>query len=182
MGTFAFVSSIWIATRLARLWMTSLRWRLESSVPSGPAVFAFWHRDVPPAAAFFRAWQARALVSASQDGQILADLLAGGGLELVRASSSRGAIGASRRLLDALRAGQSVVTAWDGPRGPAGVPKAGPAWLANHSGTPLVSVEFVCKTSMRLNDWSKMAIPLPFSRVGVRFLPTQAHPSAGCTP
>lgn len=180
MGSFASVSTIWIATRLVRLWMATLRWRLESPIPRGPAVFAFWHRNVPAAAAFFRLWRASALVSASRDGQILADLLAGGGLELVRASSSKGAIGGSRRLLASLRAGHCVVTAWDGPRGPAGIPKPGPAWLSRQADTPLFGVEFESKSPLHLKDWSKMAIPLPFSKVTVRFHALPCTPPGGC--
>lgn len=161
----------WLAKSMVRLWMGTLRWYVVDPLPSGPAVFAFWHRNVPPAAAFFRKWPASALVSASRDGQILAEILGGGGLELVRASSSRGAIGATRRLLATLRSGRSVVTAWDGPRGPANVAKPGPLWLARSANTPLFDVAFETPRFVRLGDWSRMEFPWPFSLVKVRFAP-----------
>ncbi|MBK9579681.1 MAG: DUF374 domain-containing protein [Fibrobacterota bacterium] len=160
----------WLIKTLVRLWMGTLRWRMAEAVPSGTAVFAFWHRNVPPAAAFFRNWPATALVSASRDGQILADLLEGGGLELVRASSSRGAVVGTRRLLASLCRGRPVVTAWDGPKGPANVAKPGPFWLAECSNAPLYEVLFESPRSVRLHDWSRMEFPWPFSVVTVRFL------------
>ncbi|HNY30718.1 MAG TPA: DUF374 domain-containing protein [Fibrobacteria bacterium] len=171
-----------MATTAIRIWLGTLRWRVATPVPPGPAVFAFWHRHVPPAAAFFRKWRAAAMVSASRDGQFLADLLADGGLELVRASSSQGASTGARNLLRSLREGRSVVTVWDGPRGPANVPKQGPQWLARSSGKPLFDVLFVPRLALRLGDWSRMELPLPFSVVEVRFQPSAPMRSGGGSP
>lgn len=111
------------------------------------------------------------LVSASRDGQILVDLLKGGRLEVVRGSSSAGFLGGARGLLRSLRDGKSVVSAWDGPRGPRGVPKPGPAWLARLTGAPLLEIRFECSRRLRLGDWSRMELPFPFSEVRVLVRP-----------
>jgi hypothetical protein len=159
---------------IVRGWLSSLRWSLSPDFPQGPAVFACWHRDLVAAAAFFRDRPVCALVSESPDGQALVSVLSGRKLTFVRGSSSRAAVSGARSCLRSLRGGRSVATTWDGPLGPAEIPKAGPAWLAKRSGRPLVSLSFSYGAHLRLGDWSRMAVPLPFTRIQVASLPAEA--------
>lgn len=105
-----------------------------------------------------------ALVSRSRDGQILADILSGGRLVPVRGSSSGGAMGASREILRGLKAGVPLVTALDGPRGPARSSKPGASWFARQADVPLFLLGFGEVRCARAGDWSRLRLPMPFSR------------------
>lgn len=153
-----------IATHFGRCWLRSVRSVCSPDWPDGPAVFAIWHEDALFAAALFRPRHSMALVSLSRDGQFLADMLAGGRLDVVRGSSHRGGVAASRAILRGLADGRSLVTALDGPKGPAFRAKDGPAWLARHAGVPLFLLRFTGTELLRARDWSRLRIPVPFSR------------------
>lgn len=154
-----------------RLWLRTVKPILPSELPGGAAVYAIWHEDTILAGALFRRLPSFALVSRSRDGQILADILAGGLMELVRGSSSGGWIGASRAILGGLSRGLPLVIACDGPRGPARVPKPGAGWFARRAGVPLYHIAFPDARCIRARDWSRLRLPLPFSRPLVRIEP-----------
>ncbi|HXP91447.1 MAG TPA: DUF374 domain-containing protein [Fibrobacteria bacterium] len=157
---------------LGRFWLDSLRFGRSEELRDGPAVFACWHRDLVAASAFFRAKPVSALVSSSNDGEALVRLLSGGRLTFIRGSSSNGAISGAKACLHVLGAGRAVATTWDGPKGPAGMPKRGPDWMARRSDSPLVHLRFSYGSHLRLGDWSRMVVPLPFSRIRVDAGPT----------
>lgn len=139
-------------------------------------MFACWHSDLFASAAFFRRKPVTALVSESRDGQILVDILSGAGMDFVRGSSSSKGAWAARRSLAILASGRSLATTWDGPRGPRGEAKPGPAWIAGKARTRLLGMEFRYGPHVRLGDWSKLVIPAPFSKVGVRWRDAGAAP------
>jgi hypothetical protein len=147
-----------------RLWLRTLKPILPTGFPTGAAVFAIWHEDTILAGALFRRFPSQALVSLSRDGRILSGILSGACMELVRGSSSRGWIGASRSALRGLERGLPLVVACDGPRGPARVPKPGADWFARRAGVPLYRVGFSEVPCLRGKDWSRLRLPLPFSR------------------
>lgn len=156
-----------IAAWTTRAWLSSLRWENHLHPSRGPSIFCVWHRDVPAAGAFLRNLEVTSLVSRSGDGHFLVDVLSGRKMRFARGSDSEGAVGGAKALIDVLRSGGSVATTWDGPRGPEGIPKPGPAWLSRRSGAPLVELEFRYGRHFRLGDWSRMRVPLPFSRISV---------------
>ena len=153
-----------IPTTFGRLWLRSIRPRLPTGWPPGAAIFAIAHEDTLFAAALFRPRDSMALVSRSRDGEALARILDGGRMRLVRGSSSSGAVPASRAILRGLAAGLPLVTAFDGPRGPAGVAKPGPARLADLAEIPVRRLRFEGAVLLRAKDWSRLRIPRPLSR------------------
>ncbi len=58
--------------------------------------------------------------------------------------------------------------ALDGPRGPAGIEKPGIAWLQERSDAPLWRLDFEVRPALRLKDWSRLVVPLPFALARVR--------------
>lgn len=153
-----------ISTTLGRIWLRSVRPRLPTGWPEGAAVFAIAHEDTLFAAALFRPRDAMALVSRSRDGEAFSRILEGGRMRLVRGSSSSGGFPASRTILRGLAEGRPLVTAFDGPKGPAGVVKAGPARLSTLAGVPLRRLRFEGPVLLRARDWSRLRVPLPCSR------------------
>jgi len=57
----------------------------------------------------------------------------------------------------------------DGPRGPRHKVKPGPVALARSSQVPLTMFHAAVDRAWVLNSWDRMMIPMPFSRVLVRF-------------
>lgn len=153
-----------IPTTFGRIWLRSVRPRLPTGWPPGAAIFAIAHEDTLFAAALFRPRDSMALVSRSRDGETFAKILEGGAMRLVRGSSSSGAVPASRAILRGLAGGVPLVTAFDGPRGPAGIAKPGPARLSELAGVPLRRLRFEGSVVLRARDWSRMRLPTPFSR------------------
>ncbi len=156
-----------IAARLVRLWLGSLRWQVDLPTVPGPVVYGVWHGDLFAAGAWLRDQPVTSLVSASRDGDFLVESLEGRGMDFARGSDSRRAVAGARALKRALESGRSVATTWDGPRGPAGTRKRGPSWLAASSGVPLRELRFRYGAHLRLSDWSRLRIPLPWTKIVV---------------
>lgn len=133
-----------------------------------PVIFASWHGRVLLLPSLYESLQARVLASRSRDGELLARVLERFGFEAIRGSSSRGGAGALRAMVDALRDGQNVLVAPDGPRGPREQVKPGIAALARLSGAPVVPIAVGSSSEWRLRSWDGFRIPVPFSRCVAR--------------
>src|SRR4029078_3733490 len=100
-----------------------------------------------------RYWPERrgaALISASRDGAILADLIERFDFEVVRGSSSRRGASAIRQLAEVIASGRDVVITPDGPRGPAYELGQGIIYLAQQSGAEVVPINMEYSSSWRV--------------------------------
>jgi lysophospholipid acyltransferase (LPLAT)-like uncharacterized protein len=136
-----------------------------------PVIYALWHGRllmVPWIGSRFAgergARRIRVLASRSRDGELLARFVRRFGLEAVRGSSSRGGAEALRGLAAALRAGDDVVLAPDGPRGPRQRVQSGLPALAALTGAPVVPLAFAARPARRLASWDAFLVPAPFAR------------------
>ncbi len=82
------------------------------------------------------------LVSASRDGDLVADLTQRFGFEVVRGSSSRLGASAILELSNVLATGRDILITPDGPRGPAYELGPGIIFLAQKTGAEVVPVNF----------------------------------------
>ena len=169
--TFACILSL-----LMRLcWLT---YRVETEVRDGAmpffkgeqqGIFCFWHGRmiVFP---FFKpkSIPMHVLISHHRDGEMIARIISYFGINCVRGSSNKGAMEATRKLLQLLKNGDSVAITPDGPRGPIFKAQNGAAILAKMSTKPLVPVTFSASKPHRLRSWDRFMIPLPFSKVVVQ--------------
>ncbi len=146
-------------------------WRLRLSgedpfAPGTPFVGAVWHRGLLVAA---HTWRNRGLgvsVSRSRDGDRIDAVLRHLGFAASpRGSSSRGGSALLREAIRRIRAGEVIALLPDGPRGPAGVAKAGAVVLAGACGAPLVPVGIAARPCLRFASWDGAFLPLPFARV-----------------
>lgn len=160
-----------IAAWLVRHWLDSLRWNVQVPATGEPVVYCVWHRDVFAAGAWLRDRAVTSLVSASRDGDFLVEVLSGRSMDFARGSDSRRAVPGARAMLRRAREGRSLATTWDGPRGPAGTRKDGPLWMSRTSRAPLVELRFGYGPHLRLGDWSRMRIPLPWTTIEVGVAP-----------
>lgn len=131
-----------------------------------PMVFAFWHgRSIMLPFLVQGRPDAYIMNSTHRDGEIITRALERFGIHSTRGSSSRGAVGGTLALLRALRRGNSIALIPDGPRGPAGVAKAGAVELASTGAAPLYPLAFSASRAVRLRGWDRMMLPLPGARV-----------------
>ena len=119
---------------------------LEQTLQSGPVIYAFFHSRIllmpfsVPRGRPFR--PVAALISASEDGTLIARAVQSLGVRAARGSSSRQGAQARGELLHELRAGVNVAVTPDGPKGPALVVKPGVVWLARESQAAIVAMSY----------------------------------------
>jgi lysophospholipid acyltransferase (LPLAT)-like uncharacterized protein len=110
------------------------------------------------------------MVSASRDGDIIADTVARFGMRPVRGSSRHGGRAALDLMIDALRAGGvSAGVIVDGPGGPALIAKPGAVLQARATGLPIVPGTWWARPLIRVGSWDRTIVPLPFSRIAFAF-------------
>lgn len=130
-----------------------------------PCVVAFWHGSMLPIWWAFRGLRPTAMVSASRDGALLAQLLEDWNYRTVRGSSSQGG---SAALSDLVKAAHDhvVMLTPDGPRGPAQVMKPGAVVAAQRAGVPLLLVGArPSRAKIFGRSWDRFALPLPFATI-----------------
>jgi lysophospholipid acyltransferase (LPLAT)-like uncharacterized protein len=130
-------------------------------------LFVCRHGQLWPALWAVRGTGTRVLVSRSGDGELLARLLEGWGFSVSRGSSSRDGMSGARDALRALRMGQVVGLAVDGPRGPRAEIQEGSLRLARRAGVPLVPLRSSGGTWTLRRSWDHFEIPRPGGRIDV---------------
>lgn len=135
---------------------------------SHPVVGVTWHNRL----LFFPAVFPRevckktvAVVSASRDGQYIADLIKCFGLRSARGSSSKGGAHAQLEASRALKEGNHVSFTPDGPRGPRYHMSKGPVHLASLHGTSVVPIAINASRYWECRSWDRFQIPKPFSKL-----------------
>lgn len=128
-------------------------------------VLAFWHGTMLLPWFLHRRQNMQALISLSEDGEILARTLQHWGYEVIRGSSSMGGKEAMQLMTDAVQAGASLCVTPDGPRGPRHRMKMGAVRVAQKALVPLVLLSVHIKKKRVMRNWDQFEIPFPFSRV-----------------
>jgi len=137
-----------------------------------PILFAGFHEGMLFLPYHFRDRDGVVMVSASRDGDLIADTMALFGLRAARGSSTRGGQAALDAMTDEInvtRCSGGIIV--DGPRGPASVAKMGAITLARDTGLPIVPGSWCASHMLRLRSWDTTLIPLPFSRMVFAFEP-----------
>jgi lipopolysaccharide heptosyltransferase II len=130
------------------------------------AIYPFWHGDEFAMLLNNQKNNISIMVSLSDDGQRLAEILERFGYRTVRGSSNKGAQRALIQIIKEARAGYSIAFAADGPKGPYHKLKEGLVYVAQKTGLPVVPITSSAKHRIVLkNSWEKGRIPLPFSKV-----------------
>jgi len=116
---------------------------------------------------FFSQRHGAALISASRDGDLLADAVQRFGYDAVRGSSSRMGASAILQLGEVLASGGDVVITPDGPRGPAYELGPGIIFLAQKTGAPVMPVDIEYSSCWRIKSWDRFIVPRLFAKVRV---------------
>jgi lysophospholipid acyltransferase (LPLAT)-like uncharacterized protein len=137
-----------------------------------PAILVVWHGEhflVPFIGP--RNDRVNALITLHRDGEVLARGGTHFGVKFVRGSGDHGkefmrkrAVQAFAAMLRLLRKGETVVLTADVPK-VARVAGLGAVTLAKHSGCPIVPIGLATSRRVRLSNWDRTCINLPFGRM-----------------
>jgi lysophospholipid acyltransferase (LPLAT)-like uncharacterized protein len=160
---------------LVSLWTRTLRVRylgVEQRVHKLPrrptGIFVFWHQRMLAFAGVFQHTGFRVIVSQHGDGEMIARIVEGLGMQAIRGSTTRGGVHALREILrDSDRDVQIAITP-DGPRGPRFAFREGAIYLASRSGLALFPVAVSFASYISLPTWDGFIIPRPFTRTVMR--------------
>ncbi len=166
-----------VGFRVLQLWVRTLRYEIDdrAGVVGKPAdqnyIGALWHNRLLifpfVLRRFFSNRHGAALISASRDGDLLADAITRFGFDVVRGSSSRLGASAILQLADVLASGGDVVITPDGPRGPAYELGPGIIYLAQKSRAAVLPVNMEYSSCWRLKSWDRFILPRPFAKICV---------------
>ncbi len=127
-----------------------------------------WHNRLMFFPMMFPKWIRKytvAVISASRDGQYIADLISQFNLRATRGSSSRKGARALSGALKSIKNGDNVSFTPDGPRGPKYKMSKGPVYLASQTQTPILPISINYSRYWELKSWDKFQIPKPFCKV-----------------
>ena len=160
-----------------QLWALTLRYKIEDragvvgKVTAQNYIASLWHNRLLifpfVLRRFFPDRHGAALISASRDGELLADAIKRFDYDVVRGSSSRLGASAILQLSQTLASGRDVVITPDGPRGPVYELGPGIVFLAQKSGAAVVPVNIEYSSCWRLKSWDRFILPRPFAKVHV---------------
>jgi lysophospholipid acyltransferase (LPLAT)-like uncharacterized protein len=147
--------------------------------PRMPAIFAFWHGQhfMTPFVRIKDSYRAKVLISRHRDGEYNAIAAERLGIGAIRGSGDHGAafhrkggVGAFKEMVRALQDNYNVALTADVPKR-ARVAGLGIIMLARESGRPIMPFAMVTSHFIRLKNWDRTTINLPFGRgalVGIK--------------
>jgi len=165
--------------RIVRLYAATFRLTVQNEQPwmarveSGQAVvLCCWHQQFFSAIRHFknyRPYNPPLMISMSADGELVAGIATRTGWDIVRGSSSRGGRDALREMVSKLRASKLAAHIADGPRGPAGIVKAGLISLSQRAQADIIPFYITADRAWFFKSWDSFMLPKPFARVTLRF-------------
>jgi len=156
---------LWVWAKSTRMTVLGEDRYNELRVQNKPVIILVWHGKIFIAPYFFRRRGIMPLVSPSEDGEIIAQIVARWGYKVLRGSSSHSIIRAWGEMRAELKRGGEVIIVPDGPRGPSRKMKPGALKLAQETGAHLVPFTFTSSRKKNLKSWDRFLIPKPFSKV-----------------
>ncbi len=167
--------------RLLQIWARTLRYEIDdrSSLINTPVdenyIGSLWHNRLLLISYILKRFAPHrpgaGLISASRDGDLVADLTQRFGFDVVRGSSSRLGTSGMLELTNVLASGRDVLITPDGPRGPAYELGPGIVFLAQKSGAAVVPANMEYSSCWRVKSWDRFVLPRPFAKVRVIFGP-----------
>jgi lysophospholipid acyltransferase (LPLAT)-like uncharacterized protein len=143
--------------------------------PQMPAIFAFWHGQhfMTPFIKTKESHRAKVLISRHRDGEFNAIAAERLGIGTIRGSGDhgsafhrKGGVGAFKEMVRALEQGYSIALTADVPKR-SRVAGLGIVMLARESGRPIMPFAMATSRFVRLNNWDRTTINLPFGRGAV---------------
>jgi lysophospholipid acyltransferase (LPLAT)-like uncharacterized protein len=170
-----------IAYRILKIWSSTLRYELEDRGDlvnrplSERCIGSLWHNRLLLICIALKKFvphrPGAGLISASHDGDLVADLTQRLGFAVVRGSSSRFGASAMLELAAILASGKEAFITPDGPRGPMYELGPGIIFLAQKTGVSVQPLNIEYSSCWRLKSWDRFILPRPFAKIRVIFGP-----------
>jgi lysophospholipid acyltransferase (LPLAT)-like uncharacterized protein len=162
----------WLAAKYIRFVYLTGAWQVvRGDIPEKfwlegqPFILAFWHGRILMMPC---CWEQKKtiyiLMSQHRDGQFSADVVGQFGLKTIAGSSSQGGANAFRTLIKALKNGNYVGIAPDGPRGPRMRASEGIVSVAKLSGAPVIPAAISSSNGRHLSSWDRFLVSWPFGQ------------------
>ena len=133
-----------------------------------PAIGILWHNRLLFFPTMIPRWEREhtmAVISASRDGEYIADLCHYLGVESVRGSTKRGAVKVQLGANRVVQSGKYVCYTPDGPRGPKYHMSPGPIRMASETGIRIVPMAVNYSSYWELKSWDNFQIPKPWAKL-----------------
>ncbi len=164
---------------LLRAYSWTFRLHVENEKPwldylqgGGRVLLCGWHQQFFAAIRHFKTYASHRpalMISQSKDGDIIAGIAQKSGWHTVRGSSSRDGGRALKEMVGQLQLTGLAAHVVDGPKGPAGIIKAGAVSLARAAGAVVVPIYTTSDRAWYFNSWDRFMLPKPFAKVNLRF-------------
>jgi len=158
--------------------------KAREEIESGECLVAFWHSRMLMVSYVYKGRGAAILVSRSNDGEMMAQVLERQGHRPIRGSTSRSGVRALSQLIKAVKENNCAgVIVPDGPRGPRFKVQPGIIALAQKTGYPIVPISYSAKRVKVFPSWDRFILPYPFNEGRVIYgdpisVPTELDPDA----
>lgn len=134
-----------------------------------PALLAFWHGRLLYFLHLYHHKRITVMVSQSQDGELISNVLAQFGVQATRGSSSRGGMRGLLEMVRKVQHGSHAAVTPDGPRGPRYRVQPGIISVAKKTGAPILPATYSARWRITLGSWDHFMLPLPGSQVVVAY-------------
>lgn len=171
---------------LAVLYAATFRVKVENEAEwidhlkkGGKVLLCCWHQQFFIGVRLiirYRKYSVSVMISKSTDGDIASRVAESAGAFPVRGSSSRDGGAALKEMIFRLKPGRLALHLLDGPRGPAGIVKAGAIAIASGADAAIVPAHVAADRVWYMKSWDKYMVPKPFARVTVTFCPLMKLP------
>ena len=134
-----------------------------------PYITVTWHNRLlffPAMFPHYAREKTAALISASRDGQYVADVVRLFGIKSVRGSTSRRGAAALSESMKCLKKEKcNLAMTPDGPRGPRYKMSRGPIIMASKTGFPVLPIAVNYSSYWEAKSWDKFQIPKPWAKI-----------------
>lgn len=132
----------------------------------------YWHRDILVCLLTIRGWirrgfRAAIIISPSVDGEVPSKIAHSWGAEVIRGSAKRTGALAMRDMHQVMKRGVSIITAADGPVGPAYYFKSGVILSSRIGSAPMLPLACAASAAWTFDTWDHFTLPKPFARIVV---------------
>ena len=127
-------------------------------------IYSFWHGRMLTPVYTHRNKNIAIMVSRNIDGEYIAQVIRHMGFMPVRGSTSRGAVKATKEMLELSNKPIDLAITPDGPRGPKYIVQPGVIFLAQKTGRVIIPAGISIDRYWQMPSWDEFRIPKPFSR------------------
>lgn len=147
-----------------------------------PVLFCLPHQHIFPCLLLIRpsfdGFDPAVMISRSQDGQLVGNIVDRLGAHSPRGSSKKGGKEAMEEMIEWIKTRGPGIHIVDGPTGPAGVIKPGAVRIAQRTQASIIPTRIIVDRFWQAGSWDKLLIPKPFAEITLSFDTNVIRPPA----